>query len=116
MHTLNIRFINLEARQTATIVRDGFTVQVTAYVAEGKTFGSIVYDISTERAALSSGPGGSTKPATTRSLPLVIMKDQDQMAGPEVTAALDRLEDVLESVGRLVRRRFDGKHSPVWRR
>jgi hypothetical protein len=110
-HTLNVRFINLEARQTATIVRNGFTVQVAAYVAEGNTFGSIVCsgttDISTERAALSSGPGGSTKPATTQSLPLVIMKDRDQMAGPEVTAALDRLEDVLESVGRLVRWRFD---------
>jgi hypothetical protein len=111
-HPLNVRFINLAAQQSVTLVRDDVTVQVAASIAEEHTFGSIVCsgiaDITTPLEASTSSHGRARTVTSSRlEQPLVIMRDRNQMAGPEVTSTLHRVEDALESVGRLIRWRFD---------
>lgn len=108
--TLNVRFINLAAPQTVTIVRDGVAVRVAASVVEGNTFGSLVCSgvtkIPIQPTRPSSGSSRSSQRARHGSS-VVLMRDRGEMAGPEVTAAVERVEDALESVGRLIRWRFN---------
>lgn len=109
-HTLNVRFINLATPQSVTIMRDGVAVQVAASVVDGNAFGSIVCsgitEIPIQPTSASSASSRSSQRARHGS-PVILVRDRAEVAGPEVTAAVERVEDALQAVGRLIRWRFN---------